>query len=524
VEEEINIMTIFYVFLAVYTILMITISLISRKKNETVDGFYMAGRAIPPWMSAFSYATAYFSAVMFIGHAGRNGFNYGISSLWIVFGNAFIGTWLAWKVLGIRTRTMTHRLNATTMPQFLEKRYNSKLLKYISALIIFVFLIPYAASVYKGLGFLFQTLLGFDSEPIELIKFGNNVILAMTGERIILVFMMLLTAFYLFVGGFKAASLADLIQGIIMVGGVVIMVLIVLTNSNVEGISGAISNLKNIDPGLAKVIYPGKEVPLISLVIMTSLGAWGLPQMVHKFYTIKDEKSVKTARRASTLFALLIAFGAYFTGAVGRLIIGNEKAVEYAVKANGVDQLDKIMPIVMNTALPKVAAALILVLVLAASMSTLAAIVIAASNTFTNDLIKLVGKHNMKEKNALLISKLSCVLFVVIAFILAITPNSILNLNALSWGVVSGGMLAPYLLGLYWKKATKISVYAGILSSILIVTIGVVKFGGISSAYMATISATAIIAPIFVIIIVSLFTKKYDDEHINHVFGIEKIN
>ncbi|GMQ63048.1 sodium:solute symporter family transporter [Vallitalea maricola] len=487
-------MKVYWFFLVGYILMIMVVSAMSRKKVEGVSGYLLGGRRVPPWMSAFSYGTAYFSAVLFIGYAGKLGWNFGLSVLWIVVGNTVIGTYLAWEVLGKRTREMTQRLNVSTMPEFLGVRYKSKPLKIVSATIIFVFLMPYAASVYKGLGYLFEEIFGIPT-------------------YIILIIMMVLTALYLFAGGLVAATMVDFIQGCIMIVGVILMLFFVIKFPSVGGLSGAISNLKSINKELISPIGPPGVVPILSLVILTSLGSWGLPQMVHKFYTIKSEKSIKTAKWVSTAFALLITTGAYFTGSISRLIISECPTI------NGMPVYDRIMPLVISETLPTVVAAIILVLVLSASMSTLASLVLASSSAITIDLLKTV-KPDINGKTLMWVMKVLCVVFVALSYIVATSNSPILNLASLSWGAVSGCLLAPYLLGLYWKKATKQGVWVGMLTALSIVIYGVSKYG-FGSSNIPTVGALAIVVPIITMSIVSLVTESYEERHINYIFAKE---
>ncbi|WP_113673614.1 sodium:solute symporter family transporter [Vallitalea guaymasensis] len=487
-------MKVYWFFLVGYILMIMVVSAMSRKKVEGVSGYLLGGRRVPPWMSAFSYGTAYFSAVLFIGYAGKLGWNFGLSVLWIVVGNTVIGTYLAWEVLGKRTREMTQRLNVSTMPEFLGVRYKSKPLKIVSATIIFVFLMPYAASVYKGLGYLFEEIFGIPT-------------------YIILIIMMVLTALYLFAGGLVAATMVDFIQGCIMIVGVILMLFFVIKFPSVGGLSGAISNLKSINKELISPIGPPGVVPILSLVILTSLGSWGLPQMVHKFYTIKSEKSIKTAKWVSTAFALLITTGAYFTGSISRLIISECPTV------NGMPVYDRIMPLVISETLPTVVAAIILVLVLSASMSTLASLVLASSSAISIDLLKTI-KPDINGKTLMWVMKVLCVVFVALSYIVATSDSPILNLASLSWGAVSGCLLAPYLLGLYWKKATKQGVWVGMLTALSIVIYGVSKYG-FGSSNIPTVGALAIVVPIITMSIVSLVTESYEERHINYIFAKE---
>ena len=199
-------MVIDYLILGLYALGMVIISLVTRKRSKGVNDFLLAGKkGLNGLMSAFSYGTTYFSAVIFIGYAGKFGAMYQLASIWIGVGNAFIGALLAWKILAKRTKNMTRRLEAKTMPSFFASRYDSPKMKTVSAIIIFLFLIPYSASVYNGLSSLFEITFGIPG-------------------WVIMIALAVLTALYLFFGGYFATALSDFIQGIIMLLGVVLMI------------------------------------------------------------------------------------------------------------------------------------------------------------------------------------------------------------------------------------------------------------------------------------------------------------
>ncbi len=148
-------MLIKFVFLIVFFAVMIGVGLYSRRHATNVNDFVLGGRAVGPWLTAFAYGTSYFSAVVFVGYAGQFGYKYGLASTWIGIGNAFIGSLLAWVILGRRTRIMSNHLSASTMPDYFGKRYQSNALRIAASAISFIFLIPYTASVYNGLSRLF---------------------------------------------------------------------------------------------------------------------------------------------------------------------------------------------------------------------------------------------------------------------------------------------------------------------------------------------------------------------------------
>ena len=491
-----------FIFLAMFIFLMLGIGLYSRKKINNVHDFFLGGRQMGPWISAFAYGTTYFSAVIFIGYAGRIGWGFGVSSTWIGIGNAVIGSYLAWIILAKRTRKMTHDLNVSTMPEFFEKRYNSKTMKIVTALVIFIFLVPYSASVYQGLGYLFERV------------FGIPFIYCMIA-------MAILTGVYVLLGGYVATAITDFVQGIIMIGGLIFMVILVLKNPAVGGLSEGLARLSSIPkdgPNLVS-LFSGNPTNLFALVILTSLGTWGLPQMVHKFYAIKDDDAIKKATIVSTIFAALISGGAYFTGAFGRLFLDNKPPVG----ANGNVNLDLVMPMVLEKALPDALMGIIVLLVLSASMSTLSSLVLVSSSAITIDLIKGVIFPDMKKEKVMLLMRVLCALFVALSFFVAVTPSAILTLMSFSWGTVAGAFLAPFIYGLYWKGTTTAGAWAGFASGILCSLGGAFIFG-MNASLAPNIGAVAMLVSLLAVPLVSLVTAKLPQAHIRSIYDKEAAN
>lgn len=471
------------------------------RRTRTVGDFFLGGRSVGPWLSAFAYGTTYFSAVIFIGYAGKVGWGFGISALWIAIGNAFIGTYLAWRLLAKPTRVMTSRLQAMTMPGFLAKRFDSPRLKIVSALIIFVFLVPYTASVYMGLSYLFEQTFGISFLYANLFMAG-------------------LTAVFLVLGGYFAVALTDFIQGIIMLFGVGMMLFFVFGHAKVGSITHALTTLAAYNPKLAQVVGPPGIIPLASLVILTSLGTWGLPQMIQKFYAIKSEAAIKPARIVATVFALVVSVGAYGVGSVTRLFFDNKVPT-----VNGVPNYDTIIPQIIVQALPDVAAIVILLLVLSASMSTLSSLVLVSSSAVAIDLRQgITGKTDSSPT----IFRLLCLIFVFVSVTIAILrPTFILNLMALSWGTVAGSFLGPYLYGLFWPRTSKIGVWAGLLTglsaSIILTAVGpqVANLLNIP-AYLfdaPAVGSLSMLLPLLVIPIVSVFTPPLPVKTLQQAYG-----
>ncbi|HQD40090.1 MAG TPA: sodium:solute symporter [Bacillota bacterium] len=481
------------VIVLAYLLLMGLVGFLTMKKNRTASDFFLGNRNIGPWMSAFAYGTTYFSAVIFIGYAGKIGWQFGISSLWIVLGNSLIGSFLAWKVLGRRTREMTVRLGTMTMPAFLEARFNSRKLRLLAALIIFIFLVPYSASVYMGLSYLFEQTVGI---PYVLS----------------LVFMTIITGLYLVLGGYLAISITDFLQGIVMLAGVAAMLYFGIGHEKVGGLVTGLSRLAAIDPQLARPIGPPGWLPMAGLVFLTSVGPWSLPQMVQKFYAIKSEGAIKRATVISTVFSVIIALGAYLVGSFSRLYLAEVPLV------GGAANFDAIMPQVLSQALPEGLLVLILMLVLSASMSTLASLVLVASSTVVLDLL---GEERLGKKKTVGWLRFFCGLFVLLSLAIALRRNTlILTLMTLSWGTVAGSFIAPYLYGLYWPRTTKAGAAAGMLSG-LVVSISLALYYKFDAGLMPVIGSVAMIVPLFVVPIVSWLTEPLPKEHLVKAYGQE---
>ncbi len=484
-----------YVFLSIFVVIMISVGLISKKKVNNVQDFFLGGRKMGPWLSAFAYGTTYFSAVIFIGYAGKTGWTFGLSSTFIGIGNAIIGSLLAWLVLAKRTRRMTHELGASTMPDFFEKRYDSKAMKIFTAIIIFVFLVPYSASVYQGLGYLFEE------------TFGIPYIYCMAA-------MAFLTGVYLLLGGYVATAINDFIQGIIMLFGVGFMIFFILSSPLVGGLSGGIQKLSEIPgdgAGLVSVLS-SQPLNLLGLIILTSLGTWGLPQMVHKFYAIKDDEAVKRGTIISTVFALLIAGGAYFAGSFGRLFLNNTMPIGTSGKPNP----DMVMPTMLESALPDSLIGIIVILVLSASMSTLSSIVLVSSSAISMDLFQGALFPKMKKGTVMSIMRGTCGLFVVLSFLVAVTPNSILSLMSFSWGTISGAFLAPFIYGLYWKGTTKAGAWAGFIPGFAVSITGAIIYR-MDAATAPNIGTVAMLVSLIMVPVISLLTADSEKNKLKSV-------
>ena len=507
-----------YLVFVIYALAMITIAFYTKNRSGSVSDFLLAGKkGLNGWMTAFSYGTTYFSAVIFIGYAGQFGRSFGLASIWIGIGNAIIGTLIAWLVLAKRTKNMTQRLNAKTMPEFFEKRYGDKKIKLVSAVIIFTFLIPYSASVYNGISSLFEIVFGIDGWIVMLILAA-------------------LTALYLFFGGYFATALSDFIQGIIMIAGVILMIICYMKHPNVNW---SIEELAS-NPDLTWVTFGsenssglyGTTVSLMALILLTSLGVWALPQTIHKYYAIRDKKAIYQGVVISTVFALIIGFVAYFSGALSYYF------PEILVTDNGIVKDALVIPTMLKHVIPVGLTGIIAVLILSASMSTLSSVSLAGSSVIAIDLYKggVNPKASDKKTNGLM--RALCLIFVAISVILAILNEkfgiaAIAYMMGISWGTLAGCFIGPYVLGLLWKKVTRAAVWTSVIGS-LVLTVGLIIFFGYDKNNWAVGFAAAIkdgvscspligvicmLFSLVVTVIVSLLTRKPDDSVIYEAFS-----
>ena len=506
----------------IFLVVMVGVGFYSRQQAKSVDGFVLGGRSVGPWLTAFAYGTSYFSAVVFVGYAGQFGWKYGLSASWIGIGNAIIGSLLAWIVLGRRTKLMTQHIQSRTMPDFFGTRYGSEGLRVGASIIAFVFLIPYTAGVYMGISKLFEMGFGIPYSYCAII-------------------MACLTAVYVILGGYKATAINDFIQGIIMLFGITTVIFVVLQHQGglaeaVDKMAAAVPTVHDMEDksGLFSAFRPGdfaswfgpNPLSLLGVVVLTSLGTWGLPQMVGKFYSITDECAIKRGTVISTIFALIVSGGCYFLGSFGRLFpepAFSPDKHKYAY--------DSIVPSMLEI-LPDILIALVVLLVLSASMSTLASLVLTSSSTMTLDLIYRDKKSQdgeveggeiddmvaeKIERRKVVVMRVLIVFFIVLSLMIALNPPQfIAQLMGISWGALAGAFLAPFMLGLYWRGVTPASVWACFAWGVGLTVVNMML--GNSLLNPIDCGAVAMVGGFVIVFIVSLFTRKMNPSFVDDVF------
>lgn len=489
--------------LTVFFAVMVAIGIYCRKQAADVNGFVLGGRSVGPWLTAFAYGTSYFSAVIFVGYAGQFGWRFGIASTWIGLGNAVLGSLLAWVILGRRTRIMSQYLNSATMPEFFGARFDSKALKIGASVIVFIFLIPYTASLYNGLSRLFG--MAFDID-----------------YTVCIILMAVLTGVYVVAGGYMATAINDFIQGIIMLVGIVLVIAAVLNSQGgflaaIEGLAQVRDESVSTVPGVFASFFGPDPLNLLGVVVLTSLGTWGLPQMVQKFYAIKNEEAIKKGTMISTLFAVVVAGGCYFLGGFGRLF-----SDKIDLAAGG---YDSIIP-TMLSGLSPLMIALVVILVLSASMSTLSSLVLASSSTLTIDFLKDNFIKEMDEKKQVGLMRSLIVVFIAISVVIAIiqyksSVTFIAQLMGISWGALSGAFLAPFLYGLYWKRTTGAACWVSFVFGSGIMILNMTNKSLFPAILQSPINcgAFAMLSGLVLVPVVSAFTVKPDQKRVEDAFA-----
>jgi SSS family solute:Na+ symporter len=502
-------MVIKVIMLLLFFIVTIFVGFYFKKRTASVYDFVLGGRAVGPWLTAFAYGTSYFSAVIFVGYAGQFGWRFGTAATWVGLGNAFIGSLMPWFILGRRTRIMTQHLKSATMPEFFGSRFNATSLKIGASIILFIFLIPYTASLYNGLSRLFE------------MAFHVDFIYCIIG-------MAVLTAIYVVAGGYFATAVNDFIQGIIMLVGIVTIIAAVLSSNG--GFINALAklaevkavNVNNVEvPGILTSFFGPDPLSLLGVIILTSLGTWGLPQMISRFYSIKSEKMINKGAIVSTIFALFVAGGCYFLGSFGRLYANS--GIAYG--ANNSIVYDSIIPAMLSK-FPDVMIGIVIVLVFAASISTLSSLVMASSSTLTLDFLKGHIIKKMSEKKQLGIIRALIVVFIAISSFIAIVQykggiSFIAQLMGVSWGALAGSFLAPFLYGLYWKRVTKPAVWCNFIFSTALMTLNIFFRSSFPALLQSPINAGAftMLAGLIIVPVISILTKEPEKVSVEYCFS-----
>lgn len=422
-------MSVYIGVLAVYLGLLGLIGYGLRRRSRSAVDFAIGGRSVGPWVTAISFVAAYYSSVVIIG-GGAFGWRFGLSTLWVGGANVLLGTTLAWIVLGRRVRLFTENLDVLTLPGFFARRYESETVRIFSAAVTGLFLIIYNVSVLKGMANAFEGLMG--------IPYWSGVVIS--GVVIL---------FYTTVGGYLAVVWTSFVQGIVMIGALILLTYAAL--QRVGGLTVLADRLAEIGPGYVQTPGEWGWAGLISFSLIVSLGTWGMPQLVIRFYSIKNARMLRLGLVIVTLGAS-VALLPYLCGAVARVLVPELESADQAIPA--------LTALVLNDW----GGAIFLAGVVAAGMSTFAGVLIIISSSLVRDLwIHGLGRSLSAEAEVRANRIMSLAVGVISVLIALKPPALILVLTAFSWAVIASTNLWPLLFGVTWKRTSA----AGTLASMV---------------------------------------------------------
>ena len=430
-------MTVYVVVLTVYLGLLAAIGMVMSGRSRSVGDFAIGGRSVGPWVTALSFVAAYYSSVVIIG-GGAFGWKFGLATLWVGAGNVLIGTTLAWIVLGRRVRRFSENLEAMTLPGFFAARYDSPQARIFSAAVTGLFLIIYNVSVLKGMANSFEVLMD--------LPYWSGVLIS--GIVIL---------FYTAVGGYLAVVWTSMVQALVMIAALTLLTWMSL--QKVGGMTALVDKLNAVDPGLVHTPGTWGWAGLISFTLIVSLGTWGMPQLLVRFYSIKDAKMLRLGTVIVTLGAS-VAMLPYLTGAVARVLVPE------------LDSADQAIPSLTALVLNDWGGALFLAGVVAAGMSTFAGVLIIISSSMVRDVwINGLGR-SLGPAAELKANRIMSLAVGVVSLLIALKPPAlILVLTAFSWAVIASTNLWPLLFGIYWRRtsprATLWSMIAGVTAALV---------------------------------------------------------
>jgi len=437
-----------WVIFAAYLVFLAIAGFWAKRKTKTLSDFMVAGRSIGPILLGISFGVTYFSSVMVVG-GGKYSWNWGLATLWIAGLNTLVGVVATYIFFGKRTRALGKHFDSMTVPQLLGKRYKNKRLQSLSALVQLIFQTIYVISIYMGLAVLLSVII-----PSALVQVAFIISTVIVG---------IITIIYLNFGGSHGAILTDAVEAVIVLVG--ILVIFIAGISAIGGFSGLVSGLQGIETSTGGLTtFPGNSgLAVIGMVAVTSFGVWGLPQMITRFYTAKERKTLRWGLVVSAVWAFTVAFFAWFNGSIAR-VYNDIHSVP------GMNATTSI-PILMLETLPPIFAGVVMAAITAASLTTGEKIILMAASSYSIDVYQeRTGASDDKTLKITRIVSTIVVVFGVIGaiFVLIYDLGAILDICMFAWAAMGSVILIPYILGLFWKKGTgKAAVYSGIVSLIV---------------------------------------------------------
>lgn len=509
--------------------MVVFVGYIAYKRTDSSEDFLVAGRDTHPYVMALSYGATFISTAAIVGFGGIAG-QYGMSILWLALLNLVVGIFIAFVFLGKRTRRIGANLKSLTFPDFLAHRFDSKFLKIVSGLIIFLGMTLYSSVVLIGAARFMETSLSVNFQ-------------------IALLILSIIIAAYVFYGGIKGVMYTDALQGTIMFCGMIFLLFFIFWQlGGVVQANTALTNMAPLYPkeaiaqgGTGWTSFPKFGSPfwwyLVSTLIMgVGIGTIAQPQLIVRFMTVKSDKELNRSVLIGGIFIAVMPVTAYVVGSLSNVYF-YQKLGKTAVEVVG-GNIDKIIPTFINMALPEWFVYIFLLTLLAAAMSTLSALYHTQGTALGSDVIGSIKKLN--NDSLVSTTKIGILIAVVISLILGyILPSSIIALGtSLFMGICAAAFLPLYIASIYWKGTTRAGAIAGLLSGLFTsmfclifmyektaAALGICKLITGHSVLISTMPWPVIdplifgvpISAIF-LIVVSLLTKPLDKEVLDKSF------
>ncbi len=436
-----DIFWLYWVIFGAYLAFLAVAGIYAKKKTQTLEDFMVAGRSINALMLGLSFGATYFSAVLIVG-GGEQAYSWGLGSIWIAALDMLIGVFAIFILFGRRTKILSDKFGAMTIPDLLAGRYQEtkgNRLRILSALTILIFETVYIVSIYMGLAYLLQVML-----PGQTYAFPIAVIICG-----------IVTVFYLWVGGSHGAIWTDVIESLIMLAGVILIAVFGLIA--IGGIGPLNQTLYDTNPGMTTFIGAG-GFGIVGYCFVTAFGVWGNPAMISRFYTAQKKKTIKWGLVISCTWAFIIAIFAWLNGAIGRAYFVENPTTGVTAKF--------VIPYMMISVMPLAFAALFLGAVAAASLTTAEKVILMSASAFSRDIYQKVLKKDATDAQTLRMTRVTTLIVTLVATIFTLfQPGAVLALCMFAWAAMSAVILMPYIYGLFWKGGTRNAAFwSGILS------------------------------------------------------------
>jgi sodium/proline symporter len=441
-------MTIITIVFIVYLAILVGLALWSRDETHTMSGYFIAGKKLPPWVVAFSTNATGESGWLLLGLTGM-GYAVGAQAFWVVAGEV-TGIALAWLLLARRIKRLSDESDSITVPDLLVARFNDRanVIRKISVLIIVVMVGAYVAAQMVATG---KAFAGFTD-----LNYSTGVVL---GAAVIIL--------YTLVGGYKAVAWTDLFQGILMLLGLIIVPLVAIDAAG--GWSAVTANLSGQDAGLLSPWGPeGKSTAaMVGVLSFLAVGLpfMGVPQLMVRFMSARSEKSLVPAMAISVVVILLFDLGAVLTGMAGRALFP------------GLSDPETILPLISTTLLHPVLGGIMMVVVLAAIMSTVDSLLILASSAIVRDYLQKIRGSAMSDRALAQRGKLFTLVIGVIGVAFALNQTPLIFWFVLfAWSGL-GAAFGPVLLCALWYPRTNLAgAVAGMLGGFITTVVWVLWF------------------------------------------------